>query len=145
MVPTGLKLGPPAHTVIHDLGLEPKLCSCFSDQAGYLDTVPASNRAPIVQPSQPHRSTRPAKSRGPTQILAAERDPAFHPEAQLPHPHGQWPTWPSVPGKKLKSICSAICEGQGGRVGQAEKLKLTLCSWPWRYYRHYYYYIAVIW
>ena len=121
-------------------GLEPTLHSCFSDQVGYLDTVPASNRAPIVQPSQPHRGTLPAKSKGPTQILAAERDsPTFKLEAQLPSP-----TWPVAhlalrAHKILKSPALLFVKGREAGLGKQMKLKLTLCPWPWRCYRHYHY------
>lgn len=131
-----------AHTFTHDLGPGAALHSCFSDRVGYLDKVPASNRAPIVQPAQPQRGTCACPVQRYHPDLAAERGPpTFYLEAQLPSP-----TWPGT-HLALSScqILSALLfvKGRVGELGKQRKLKLTLCSWSWRCYRHYYY-IAVL-
>lgn len=47
--------------------------SCLSDLFGYLDTIPESNRAPIVQPPWPQKWTASAKCPSATQTQAAGR------------------------------------------------------------------------
>lgn len=123
-MPAALEPGASLPSLSHmTWSLEPALHSCFSDPVGYLDTVSASSRAPIVQPSVP------AKFRGTTWILAAERSsPTFHPGAQLPSC-----TWPGAhlalsSCKILHSLCISVCAGHGGRAVQMKQTYFLLMA-----------------